>query len=422
MTRTPRSLWQQSDFLKFWSGQTTSIFGSLVGRVALPFLVIYALGATPAQVAWVRVAEVAPGMLIGLLAGVWIDRMRRRPLMIWTDLGRAILTLSIPIAFWLDRLTLTHVLVVGALVSIMTVMFEVAHEAYLPTLVESDHVVEANSKLAATASVAEVAAFSSGGALYQLIGGPLTLLIDAFSFIVSAVTLAWIRKPEPAPVPSGNEPGVASTLREAREGLALVVRNPLLLMLTGAEGLSSIFGGMMGTIYVLYISRELAIEPAVQGILYGVGGVSSFVGAALAGRVLRRYGLGPSLVWGGLIALTGITLVPSAFGPCWLVLAFLVGQQLLNDGVDTISNIHLTSLRMTVTPNEYLGRVNATWRVASWLFILVGTGLAGVLPGWIGLRATFFAAIGFRVLGWIWLTLSPVRHIREMPAGPRFYR
>ncbi|HLN61460.1 MAG TPA: MFS transporter [Symbiobacteriaceae bacterium] len=419
MSRWFPGLWRHQEFLKLWGGQTFSIFGSLVGRIALPFLVIYALNATSAQVAWIRVAEVAPGMLIGLLAGVWVDRLRRRPIMIWADLGRALLTATIPLALWFGHLTLLHVMIVGAIISILTVIFDVAYEAYLPTLVESNHVVEANSKLSATASVAEVTGFGIAGALYQLIGGALTLIIDAVSFVVSAVTLAWIRKPEPAP---GNAPSEqeseGSILREAREGLTVLARNPLLLTLVGAGSLGSFFGGIMGTIYVLYISRDLQVSPAVQGVLYGMGGVSSFIGAALSQRVLRWLGLGPALVVTGLLGTIGIALVPAAFGPMWLILAFIVGQQLLNDGADTINAIHVTSLRMTVTPNEYLGRVNATWRVANWLFMLLGTVAAGVLGDRIGLRATFWLAIGVRLVSWLWLTLSPVRSMREMPAAP----
>lgn len=332
--------------------------------------------------------------------------------MIWADVGRALLIGSVPLAYWLGHLTLIQVLAVGALVSVLTVCFDTAYEAYLPTLVEPRHVVAANSKLSATASVAEVTGFGIAGALFQLIGGALTMGIDAFSFVVSAVTLAWIRKPEHPPALRAVQ---ESTLREAREGLKILAGNRALLTLVGIAGLDSLFYGAMGTVYVLYVSRHLQIEPGVQGVLYAMGGISSFFGAALAERVLRRFGLGPTLVATSLLGLIGIALVPAASGPLWLIIGCLVAQQLLGDGAETIYTIHVTSLRQTVTPNHLLGRVNATWRVSSWLFMLAGTLASGLLAEGIGLRATFFLAIGVRALGLLWLLASPVRSIRAMP-------
>jgi MFS family permease len=407
-------LWRHRDFLKLWGGQTFSNFGSLVGGLALQFLVIYTLEASPPQVAWVRVAEIAPGMLVGLLAGVWTDRLRRRPIMIWADAGRALLVGSIPLAFWLGRLSLTHVLVVAAVVSMLSVSFDVSYEAYLPTLVEAEHVVEANSKLSATASVAEVTGFGIAGALFQLIGGALTLTVDAVSFVVSAVTLAWIRRPEPAPAPASGEQQ-QSVLREATEGLKLLGANRLLLTLAGVGGLSSFYGGIMSTIYILFVSRELQVAPGVQGVLYAFGGISSFFGAALAGRVLRRFGVGPTLVGSLATGIAGILLLPLAFGPAWLIVCFMVGQQLLGDGAETIYAIQVTSLRQTVTPNAYLGRVNAAWRVFGNLFVLVGTLAGGILAELIGLRITLFLAIGVRLIGAAWLGLSKVASLTGMP-------
>lgn len=407
-------LWRHADFLKLWGGQTFSVFGSLISRIALPFLVIYTLQATPAQIAWLRTAEIAPGMLIGLLAGVWIDRLRRKPLMIWADVIRALLVGSIPLALWLGHLTLSQIWLVAALVSVLTVSFDVSYETYLPTLVGSEHVLEANAKLSATGSVVEVAGFGIAGALFQLAGGALTLAIDAASFVVSVVTLAWIRKPEPEPAPGKAE---ESVLREAAEGLRAVAGHPLLLALTGVASLSSVFEGAMGTLYVLYVSRQLQIAPGVQGLLYATGGISSFIGAAVAARMVRSRGLGPALIQASFFGLLAIALVPAAFGPYWLVLAFLLAQQLLGDAAETIYGIHVTSLRQVVVPNALLGRVNATWRVANWLFVLAGTLASGVLAESLGLRSTFFLAIGVRGLAWLWLLLSPIRNIRTMPGA-----
>ncbi|MDB4896054.1 MAG: major facilitator superfamily 1 [Firmicutes bacterium] len=413
MTYWPKGLWQHTDFLKLWGGQTLSMFGSLVGKIALPFLVIYTLQASPTQVAWVRVAEIAPGMLVALLAGVWIDRLQRRPIMLWADAGRALVIGSIPVAYWLGHLTLIQVAAVAAVVSLLTVCFDIAYEAYLPTLVEPEHVLDANSKLSATVSIAEVAGFGIAGALFQLIGGAFTLAIDAISFVISACSLAWIRKPEPPPAPSAaREPA----LHEAREGVKVLLANRVLRSLAGIAGMGGHFGGVMGTVYVLYISRDLQIAPGVQGVLYAFGGISSFFGAALAEPVLRHFGLGKTLVAASVLGLVGYLLIGVAFGPYWLIVLLLIGQQLLGDGADTIYQIHVTSLRQTVTPNHLLGRVNATWRLSNWLFVLVGTVAGGVLAEHIGLRATFLLALAGRAVGLIWLLFSPVHRIRAMPA------
>jgi Na+/melibiose symporter-like transporter len=390
------------------------MFGSLVGKLALPFLVIFTLEASPTQVSLVRIAEIAPGMIVALLAGVWIDRLPRRPIMLWADVGRALLVGSLPVAFWLGQLTLFHVLLVASVVSILTVCFDVAYESYLPTLVEPEQVVEANSKLSATVSVAEVTGFGIAGALFQLVGGGFTLAIDAVSFVISACSLAWIRKPEPPPTPSEAR---ESALHEAREGVKVLFANRMLLSLAGIAGMGGLFGGVMGTVYVLYISRELQIAPAVQGLLYAFGGISSFIGAALAEPMLRRFGLGKTLVGASVLGLVGYLLIGAAFGPYWLVMLLLIGQQLLGDGADTMYHIHVTSLRQTVTPNHLLGRVNASWRLSDWMFVLVGTVAGGLLAEQIGLRAAFLLALTGRAAGLLWLLFSPVRHIVAMP-GP----
>lgn len=401
------------------------MFGSLISRIALPFLVIYALRATPSQMAWIRIAEVAPGIVAGLLAGVVVDRLPRRPMLIGADGLRAVLMGAIALLFWMQRATMADVLVVAAVVSVLTITFDSAYEAYLPSLVGTRRLVEANSELSATASVAEVTGFGIAGALFQIIGGAFTLSIDALSFVVSAVTLLAIEKPEsikqighstsatsetsemsstPSPLPSR-----ASAIREIRQGLSTLWRDRQLRSLTGISGLTNLYSGAMATVYMLYISRDLQISPTIQGLLYALGGISSFVGAAFAAPVLRRLGLGRTLVLTACLGLVGIVLVPAAFGPNWLLILFLVGQQLLGDGPDTIYEIQVTSLRQSIVPNHLLGRVNATWQVWGAVFFLIGTLGAGLVAGPIGLRITFFLAIACRAASVVWLAAS--RHL-----------
>src|SRR5215213_3375146 len=209
-------LWRHADFLKLWTGQTVSLFGSLIGRFALPFVAIYTLNATPFQVAVFGTAGVAPGLLLGLLAGVWVDRLRRRPILIAADIGRALVLGSVPLTWIAGALSIAQLIIVAALISALTICFDVAYRSYLPALIGRDELVEGNSKLAATDSVAEVAGFGLAGILVQVLGAPLAVLLDAFSFVGSAVSLALIRKPEPAASPpvTARDAAPASAWRE----------------------------------------------------------------------------------------------------------------------------------------------------------------------------------------------------------------
>ncbi|MGE5673043.1 MAG: MFS transporter [Mycobacterium leprae] len=411
MQHTEASLWRHREFLKLWGGQSFSVFGSLISRIALPFLLIYTLNATTGQIAWLRAAESAPGLLIALIAGVWIDRMRRRPIMIAADLLRILLVGSIPLALWLGHLSLLQVFLVAIPLSVLTVCFDVAYEAYLPTLVGPEQINTANARLAAGSSVAEIAGFGFGGALFQLFGGALTLALDAVSYLVSVVTLLWIRHPEPEPGPADGEH--ESFLKEAREGVHVLAIHPVLRPLSGIVGLNGLYGGAMNVIYVLFISRTLLVPAGIQGVLYGLGGISSLIGATLSAAVLRRLGMGRTLIVTEVIALLAVTLVAVAHGPFWLVLPLLVAQQLIGDGADTISLIQVTSLRQTLVPNAVLGRVNASWRVLCEVAVLVGTLLTGLLSNAFSLRTLFLLAIAVRVVGFVWLLASPLRHLQQ---------
>src|SRR5262249_23335746 len=192
-------LWSHHDFMRLWAGQTVSQLGSTVTREALPYTAILALGATPIQMGLLGAAGAAPLLLLGLLAGVWVDRLRRRPVMIAADLGRAVLLLSVPGAYLLGLLRIEQLYVVAALVGVLSVFFDVAYQAFLPSLVQREQIFEGNSKLGMSGSVAEIAGPPLGGTLVQLVGGPVTILLDALSFVFSARSLLRIRAPEPAP-------------------------------------------------------------------------------------------------------------------------------------------------------------------------------------------------------------------------------
>lgn len=412
MPRPSGGLWGHRDFLFLWSGQSISVFGSLVGRIALPMLVVLVLDATPLQVSLVRALEVAPGLLVGLFAGVWVDRVRRRPLMLWADVARALLMGAIPVLSLAGSLTLRHIYAVAFLVSIFTILFDVAYQSYVPTLVRSDQLVEANSKLEASASVAEITAFGIAGFLVQMITAPITLLVDAVSFLGSALSLALIRRPEPTPPRLEAQ---TSVWTEMREGARVLLRNPVLRALVGADAISSLFGNMIGSVYMLFVLRELQLSPGLSGMIFALGGISALGGAVLAGPLLRRFGLAATIIAASALTVMGSALVPLAGGPLVVVVLFLCAQQLIGDGGHMVAQIQMTSLRQAITPPEFLGRVNATNRVSDWTFQLMGTLLGGVLGEIIGLRGTLGIAVAGKSLAVLWLWLSPVRSYREMP-------
>jgi MFS family permease len=358
-------------------------------------------------VALLYVCEMAPGMLVGLFAGAWIDRSRRRPIMLWADLGRALLLVSIPGAALLGLLRIEQLYVVVLLVGTLTTFFDIAYRSYLPTLVHRDGLVEANSKLQASGSVVEAASFGIAGTLVQLLTAPLAILVDAASFLLSALSLALIRTPEPRPsAPEARQ----RTWLEIRAGLRFLLGEPVLRALAAAKGTRDFFVYLWAAMLMLFLTRELRLEPVLIGALFAIGGVSSLFGAVAAERVVRRWGLGRTLVVGLFVSCASLLFVPLAGGPPLLVVA-LVGAQQLFDAPATIYEINEASLIQTMTPDHLLGRVIASLRFVEWSAMLAGALLGGLLGEAIGPRATMLVGALGTVLAVLWLVFSPVREL-----------
>jgi MFS family permease len=406
-----RGLWRHGEFMKLWIGQTISQLGSHIGGGALRFTAILFLAATPLQLSLLTAAQMLPTLLLGLLAGVWVDRLRRRPLLIAADIGRGVLLLSVPLAYLLGLLRLEQLYLVAALVGALAILFDVAYGAYLPEVVGRAQLVEGNSKLSASGSVAEIAGPPLGGALVQLISAPLAIVLDALSFLVSALAIWRIRAPEPAPEVPHDRPGLR---RELAEGLGAALRDPLLRALLGAGFTMSLFGGIIGTLYDLYLIRELGMSPALVGLTIGVGGISALVGAFAAGPITRRVGVGPAI--GGALALSGLTglLIPLAHGPIYVALPMILASQAA-DILFAVYFINETSLRQSIVPPRLLGRVDASFRFLTTGAALIGALLGGALGEAVGARA----AIAVGVLGvWsacLWVFGSPLRKLRAVP-------
>jgi len=405
------NLWRHPDFLKLWAGQSVSLFGSLLTQFALPLLAALMLGAGAGQMALLAAAEVAPGLLLGFVAGVWVDRLRRRPLLIAADIGRALALASIPVAAVLGALRIEQLYVVAVLVSVCTVFFDVAYPSFLPTLLRREELVEGNSKLAASESLAEVSGWSIAGVLVQVAGAPLAILVDAATFVVSAVSLLTIRTKEAALVVE-HPTERRSMAREVAHGLQFVAADPVRRALASAGAVDTLFGNALGALITLYLVRDLRLEPVVIGVVYAVGGVSAFAGAFLAPWLARRLSVGRMLLVGMLVYDLGALTVPLASGPAALAVAVLiVGQSL--DAAYTIYSVTRLSHFQRTTPERMRGRLHATLRVVEGCATVVGLALGGILGQTLGVRATLFVVCAGKLLGPVLLARSPVRRLRE---------
>ncbi len=405
------SLWRHADFLKLWTGQTISELGSRITREGLPLTAVLVLGAQPAQMGFMTAVGAGSTLIFGLLAGVWADRIRRRPTMIAADLARAALLASIPIAAFAHRLSMAQLYAVTGLAGFCTVFFDVAYQSYLPSLVERENLLEGNSKLAQSSSIAEIAGPSLTGVLVQLITAPIAILFDALSFLVSALSVWLIRKPEPPSDP----PPAPHLAHDTIAGLRFVFHHPILRPLACFSATMFFSFGFIGPLYVLYAIRELHIPPAALGIAIALGGAGSLIGATLAPRIARALGLGKTFLGSVFVMLAAYSLIPLAHGPLPMALSFLIVQQLIGDQAITIFNINERTLRQSVAPDQLLGRVNAAMQLLTLGIYPLGALACGFVAQALGMRTALALAMLGIALSSLWLIASPVPKMRELP-------
>src|SRR5713226_2706985 len=401
-------LWHNRDFVKFWIGQTVSRFGSGITGIALPLTGVLLLAATPSQMGILSALDGAAVLAIGLFVGVWVDRVRRRPLLIATDLGRAFILGTVPLAALFGVLHIEQLYAVAALTGMFTVIFNVANQSFLPSLISQTALVEGNSKLGVSDSLAEIGGPAVAGPLVQLISAPFAILFDALSFLFSACCLGLIHTPEPPPAALEQRKSIRHDLVE---GLHMVLSNPVLRALAGSAGTFSLFGNFIGALYALYVIRQLGAPAIFLGLLVATGGVSALVGALMAERVVRRFGLGMTVSVGlFMYGATGL-LIPLAGGSLALALSLLFLSQLIGDASVSLYLIAEVSLRQSIVPANMLGRTNASMQFLSQGVAPPGALLAGILGGMIGLRLTIFIGVLGVMLAGTWLLLSPVRKV-----------
>ncbi|MGH9198742.1 MAG: MFS transporter, partial [Acidimicrobiia bacterium] len=354
-----------------------------------------------------------PGLVLGLAAGVWVDRFRRRPVLIVTDMGRALLLLSIPGATLVGDLTLTHLYLVAFGASVLTTFFNVAYLSYLPSIVSKEQILQANSRVSASASVSEVAAFAAGGWLVQLFGAPTAVLIDATTFVASALFILSIRRPEPTP----ELPVSPNLRREVTEGIRLIAGDRVQRALMQSSFLIEMSFWTMGAVYLFFITKEIGVAPGLQGLIYSVGGASSFAAAAIVPRISHRTSVGRALRLSIPIAAGGYLLTTFVRRPNFAGISLMVGQQLIGDSAAVIVEINTVSLRQTITPSRVLGRVNAAVTVANLLGRLLGSLIGGALGQYLGLRQAYVIGCVGMALAVFWFIPKRTRSAIDVIAS-----
>jgi MFS family permease len=405
-------LWRHPDFLKLWSAETVSRFGSEITGLALPLVAVIVLKASAFAVSALVVIEFLPFMLFAIPAGVWVDRLRRRPILVIADLGRAVLLGSIPLAYAFDALHIGQLYVVGFFVGICTVFFDVSYQSYLPSLVTRDQLVDGNSKLEISRSTSQLAGPGAAGGLIGAIGGPAAILLDAISFVGSAVFLFSIRKPEVLPEREEGAPK-PSMLREAKEGLRYVLGNRYLRAISICTGTSNLFWSLSGAILIVYAVRELHMSPALIGLVFSIANVGPLLAAFTTNRISSRLGVGRTILSTAIVFSGAGFFYPLA--PQGFPAPFFIAGGVLAGFASVAYNITQVSFRQAICPERLQGRMNAVIRFLVWGTLPVGALLGGALGTWIGLRpAIWVGAIG-SAFTFLPILLSPVRSIQTMP-------
>ncbi len=405
------SLLRERQFRRLWLGHAISVVGDQISYLAMPLVAILILGADEDDMGLLTAVGLLPHLLFSLPAGVWLDRVRRRRLvMIAADLGRAALMVSVPIAWVLDVLTVGQLFVVAFLIGALTVAFDLSWSTVFVAVAPREQYVEGSALLNANRSFSYVAGPSISGALVKVLGAPVTLLVDAASFLASALFLARVKADE-API----EPDPAGLRERLSVGLAFAARDPIIRPTLAAAATINFFNFGFAALFVLYATRYLNVDPGVLGLVLGIGALGGLIGAALAGRVGRRIGIGPAYALGCILFPAPLILIPLVSGPPELVLtALLLSEFGAGFGV-MILDVSAGSIILARTPDKIRARATGSFRFINYGIRPIGAFLGGLLGSAIGIRETLFIVTVAPLLGVLWLLWSPVIRQRDLP-------
>jgi len=411
-------LWANRDFMRLWIAQAVSAFGSRITRTALPIIAVATLGESEGVVALLASVSMAPAALLALFAGGFVDRGRKRRILVFADVIRALAIASLTIAWARGVLSIIHVCVVGAVVGAASALFQIADVAYLPALVDRGQLVEGNSKLQTTDAFAEISGPASAGVLIAALGAPLAVVIDALSYVWSAVMLGRIEKVEP---PVGPDTATLSmsksmwqTTRDLRIGMRAIFRTAVVREISIAQVIWNLSYGFFAALYTLYCLRTIGLTQGTFGVIIAMGGVGSIFGAFLARPMARSLGLGKTIVISAIIVVTAGVCIPLARGPHALAIALLCTHQLIGDGLSVVFNIHAVTLRQTVLRREVLGRANAAITACTVGVTPIAAILAGVLAEATSVR--FAIWVGMVLPLAVPVVLWQLRGIKQLPS------
>ena len=402
------------DFNRLWVAQIFSAFGSRITRTALPIIAIQVLHQPETTIAFMWALYLVPGLVLALFAGGFIDRNRKRRVLIALDLFRAVSVASISLAWELDKLTMTQLTIVGMLVGAASALFQIADVAYLPSLIGKRQLAEGNAKLEATEGVAEVSGPAGAGVLIGVLGAPLAVIVDALSYVWSAIMLGRIKTPEPPPEPAPSaESSTWQSRRDLRVGMEAVFGHPQVRPVVSALILWACVGGCFTSLYALFVLRTLQLSSLMFGIVVAVGGVGSLAGAFMSRRLVAKVGLGPAMIGCAVISTFAHLLIPLAQGPTWMKVAFLSAHQLIGDCFAVAFTIQAVTLRQTVLPRAVLGRANAAVHIVTAGPVPIFAIAAGVFAELTSIRTGIWVGMTLGLL--VPLFLLPLRKLKLMP-------
>jgi len=411
MRRPTSPLWHHSDFIKLWTGQTISEFGSQISQLAIPLLALLELNATTFEFAVLGVLGFMPFIIFALPAGVWVDRLRRRSILIVCDSSRAVLLALIPVLWAAGVLQIWQLMVLQFLIGIFTVFFDVAYQSYLPSLIERSDLVDGNSKLQLTVSIAQVGGPGTSGALIGAITAPYAIIFDAASFVISSVFMITMRHREN--VPERPKDGHPRMWPQVKEGLNWVVGHRWLRAIAACTGTSNFFSSLYFAVLLVYAVRTLQFSPLELGVMFAIGSCGAIIGALLANRIRLRIGVGQAILWGSVFFCVPALIYPVAPRAIALPL-FMLAQALIQFG-GMVYNITQISLRQAITPERLQGRMNAAMRWIIWGTIPLGALLGGAIGQWIGLTTALWVGALGALCGFLPVAFSSIRKIQKMP-------
>ena len=405
------SLWRDGNFLTMWGGQALSQFGAQITELALPVLAVLILNATEWEVGLLNAAQVAAFLVVGLPAGAWIDRMRKRHVMIWADAVRAVALSTLPVLALVGVLEIWHMIVVALVMGVATVFFDVSNQSLIPSLVRTNQIAEANGKLQSTEQLAGLAGPAFGGWLVGVLAAPLAILITVGTYVASFIALLFTRDHETLRAPEEHKP----LAHEIGEGLRWVFGNPLLRRIVGTTGVANFFGTIATTLLPIFALRELGLTPQMLGVVFSLSAVGGLLGAIATPRIVARLGEARAIPVSAIafslapFFLPAISLVPALAFPLLVVQFFLLSFTIL------LYNITQVTFRQRITPPRLLGRMNASIRFVVWGVMPIGALLAGALGTWIGTVPTLWLAATGELLACLFVVIGPFWGLRELP-------